>query len=57
VFLEDGHWAAGGHRIAGEEIAAYLKTLPGLGSGEDQPQRPGPISGGDETAAVSSGSL
>jgi hypothetical protein len=42
VFLEDGHWAAGGHRIAAEQIAAYLRTLPGLGLDGDQPERPQP---------------
>jgi hypothetical protein len=55
VFLEDGHWAAGGHRIAGERIAAYLRTLPGFGVGGDPPVRPEPIPGHDETAAPSPG--
>jgi len=42
VFLEDGHWAAGGHRIAAEEIAAFLETLPGLGSAGDRPAKEQP---------------
>jgi hypothetical protein len=27
VFLADGHWAPGGHRIAAEQIGSYLETL------------------------------
>lgn len=52
VFLEDGHWAAGGHRIAGERIAAYLQALPGFGPEEDRPeeQQP-PVLGQDDVPA------
>ena len=57
VFLQDGHWAAGGHRIAGEHIAAYLQTVAGFGVGAEQPARPEPVLEDDEVAAVSSGSL
>ena len=28
VFLEDGHWAAGGHRIAAHRLAAVLRSPP-----------------------------
>jgi hypothetical protein len=56
VFLEDGHWAAGGHRIAAEQIAAYLRTLPGLGPDDgDQPERrQPPVLGQDDAGAPSS---
>ncbi|MGH6898439.1 MAG: hypothetical protein ACREJ5_18120 [Geminicoccaceae bacterium] len=57
VFLEDGHWAAGGHRIAAEQIAAYLRTLPGLGLDDgDRPehQQPPVLSQDDAAAAPSS---
>ena len=57
VFLEDGHWAAGGHRIAAERIAAYLRTLPGFDAGGDRPEPPEPILGRDETATLSPGGL
>jgi hypothetical protein len=54
VFLEDGHWATGGHRIAALQIAAYLRTLPGLGLESDQPQRQHPpVLGQDDAAAPS----
>jgi hypothetical protein len=55
IFLEDGHWAAGGHRIAAERIAAWLRTLPEFGAGNDRPQPTQPILGGDETAALAAG--
>jgi hypothetical protein len=49
VFLEDGHWAAGGHRIAAGEIAAYLQTLPGFGAAAGQPNAPSaPVVGQDD---------
>lgn len=54
VFLDDGHWSAGGHRIAGREIAAYLRDLPGFGIRQHQPDEPAPIVGAGESAAVSS---
>jgi hypothetical protein len=55
VFLEDGHWAAGGHRIAAEQIAAYLRTLPGLGLDGDQPgRRQPPVLGQGDADAPSS---
>jgi hypothetical protein len=56
VFLEDGHWAAGGHRIAAEQIAAYLRTSFGLGpDGGDQPERrQPPVLGQDDAGAPSS---
>lgn len=54
VFIEDGHWAAGGHRIAAERIAAYLRTLAGFGAGSDRPKRPEPIAR-DESAALAPG--
>jgi len=55
VFLEDGHWAAGGHRIAAEQIAAYLRTLPGIILEGERPKRqPPPLLGHDEAAAPSS---
>ena len=57
VFLDDGHWAAGGHRVAAEQIAAYLRALPGFGVGGEQPEHPEPVLGSDETAAVSPGNL
>jgi hypothetical protein len=57
VFLEDGHWAAGGHRIAAEQIAAWLRTLPGFGIDREQPDRPEPVLEDDEVAAVSPGRL
>jgi hypothetical protein len=28
VFLKDGHWNAGGHRLAAEQIARYLQSRP-----------------------------
>lgn len=28
MFLEDGHWAAGGHRVAAARIGSYLRQLP-----------------------------
>jgi hypothetical protein len=55
VFLEDGHWAAGGHRIAADQIAAYLRTLPGIALDGERPKRqPPPLLGHDEAAAPSS---
>jgi hypothetical protein len=33
VFLADGHWAPGGHRIAAEQIATYLQVLLAAGGG------------------------
>jgi hypothetical protein len=42
VFLADGHWAAGGHRIAAEQIASYLRTLPALVAGADDEALPAP---------------
>jgi hypothetical protein len=48
AFLKDGHWAAGGHRIAAEEIAAYLQSLPGFGAADDGERptaHPGPVLG------------
>ncbi|MGH6903054.1 MAG: hypothetical protein ACREIR_09980 [Geminicoccaceae bacterium] len=56
VFLEDGHWAAGGHRVAAEQIVAYLRTLPGLGPDHgDQPERrQPPVLGQDDAGAPSS---
>jgi hypothetical protein len=57
VFLEDGHWAAGGHTIAAEQIATYLRSLPGFGVGGERPERREPTLGGDETAALSRGNL
>jgi hypothetical protein len=55
VFLEDGHWAAGGHRIAAEQIAFHLRTLPGVGAGGDrpEPQRPPMLGQSDESTASS----
>ena len=44
VFLKDGHWAAGGHRIAALRIAAYLRTLPGFGVGADRAEPASPPS-------------
>jgi hypothetical protein len=53
VFLEDGHWAAGGHRIAATEIAAYLETLPGFGAAAGQPKHPSaPVLGRDDASAA-----
>ena len=40
VFLADGHWAVGGHRIAAREIAAHLRTLPGFGAAAGRPGAP-----------------
>jgi hypothetical protein len=37
IFLADGHWAAGGHRIAAEQIAAYLRTLLESDPGQERP--------------------
>jgi hypothetical protein len=55
VFLADGHWARGGHRIAAEQIAAYLQTLPGLGAAAGQPQDPSaPVIGQGDAAAAGS---
>lgn len=52
IFLRDGHWAAGGHRIAAERIAAYLGGLPGFGAAGDRPEpRPPPVLGQGEDAA------
>ena len=52
VFLEDGHWAADGHRIAAAEIATYLGTLPGFGAAGGQPGRPAaPVVGQDDAPA------
>jgi hypothetical protein len=33
VFLKDGHWNAGGHRLAAEQIARYLQSHPWPASG------------------------
>jgi hypothetical protein len=59
VFLEDGHWAAGGHRIAAEQIAGYLRTLPGLGlddgAGPEAPHPP--LLGQDDAAPAPSNRL
>jgi hypothetical protein len=33
VFLKDGHWNAGGHRLAAEQIARYLQAHPQPASG------------------------
>jgi hypothetical protein len=30
VFLQDGHWNAGGHRLAAEELARYLRSNPSI---------------------------
>jgi hypothetical protein len=56
IFLEDGHWAAGGHRIAAEQIAAYLWTLPGLRLEPDRPedQQPPVVGQHDAPATLSS---
>ena len=54
VFLRDGHWAAGGHRIAAERIAAYLQSLPGFGVAGDRKgptERPAPVIGQGEDAS------
>lgn len=54
VFLRDGHWAAGGHRIAAERIAAYLRSLPGFGAageGGEPTERPAPVLGQGEDAS------
>jgi hypothetical protein len=57
VFLKDGHWAAGGHRIAAEQIAAYLRTLPGIAP-RDMPERERPpLLGHDDAGATPSGHL
>jgi hypothetical protein len=32
VFLKDGHWNAGGHRLVAEQIANYLRSDPSLAS-------------------------
>jgi hypothetical protein len=47
VFLKDGHWAVGGHRIAAGAIAAYFRTLPGFGNAGGRPP-PAPVIGQDE---------
>jgi hypothetical protein len=58
VFLDDGHWAAGGHRIAAAQIAAYLRTLPRLALGSDRPkEQRSPVVGQDDDAAAPSNSL
>jgi hypothetical protein len=58
VFLKDGHWAAGGHRIAAEQIAAYLRTLPGVAPDGDTPERERPpLLGRDDAGAAPSGQL
>jgi hypothetical protein len=57
VFLDDGHWAKGGHRVAGELIAAYLQTLPGFGAAKGHPGPGEPVVGSDEAGAASSGNL
>jgi hypothetical protein len=31
IFLNDGHWAAGGHRLAAERIGDYLLSLDAIG--------------------------
>ena len=52
VFLEDGHWAAGGHRVAAGEIAAYLERLPGFGGAGGRPNDPSaPVVGQDAASA------
>lgn len=53
VFLADGHWAAGGHRIAAAQIAAYLRTMLGSGAGGDRPgpQDPPTLGQDDESAS------
>jgi len=57
IFLEDGHWAAGGHRIAADQIAAYLGTLPGLRLEPDREEQLSPVIGQDEAAAAPSSPL
>ena len=52
VFLRDGHWAPGGHRLAAERIAAYLRELPGFGAGGDETERPAPVPGPGEQASA-----
>jgi hypothetical protein len=55
VFLADGHWGAGGHRIAAREIAAYLQTLPGFGAADGRPSPPSaPVIGQDDAPAAGS---
>jgi hypothetical protein len=51
IFLADGHWAAGGHRVAAEQIAAYLRTLPGFEADRASSQSPpsAVLDRGDET--------
>jgi hypothetical protein len=55
VFLADRHWAAGGHRIAAGQIAAYLQTLSGFGvaGGRASPPSAPVIGQGDAAAAGS----
>jgi hypothetical protein len=53
VFLEDGHWAARGYRIAAEQIAAYLQALPGFGAAGGRTTPPSaPVSGYDGAASA-----
>jgi hypothetical protein len=54
VFLKDGHWAAGGHRIAAEAIAAYLQILPGFGNAGGRSGPTVPVIGQDDPAAADS---
>lgn len=55
VFLQDRHWAAGGHRIAAERIAAYLRSLPGFGATDEERrpnERSAPVLGQGEDASA-----
>ena len=54
VFLDDGHWAPGGHRIAAEQIADYLLSLPGFGADGEPRGEPAPVLGQDDADAPSS---
>ena len=55
VFLRDGHWAAGGHRVAAAAIAGYLRTLPGFGAATGQPERPAAPAPGPAHSAAARG--
>ena len=55
VFLRDGHWAAGGHRMAAAAIAGYLRTLPGFGAATGQPERPAAPAPGPAHSAAARG--